>query len=309
MQANRLSDSTTVSVRSVDRSQMQPNRISQASSQLTPPSATPSNSTVDTEPLFAQIQTNLQSLHKALRAAKSSAEIDPPLLLSPLKTLLLTCRTVSETATPIDSTLLTLTEDAKHRLSDSLVALMSTTKSFSLKEQGVTPLDVDRHLQSVAACVESLHLVVTTPPALADPLFVENIKDFIHVKTDASIEAVQGLLAVLRTVTPGNAGGVLSAGVVPRLLAISEGVDELLGGVFGVVSRAEVFGVERGVLERCLEELDRAKAGLEDVGGELAAGWVSGGGEAEVRVVKRNVGTAAYAVVRGMKEFCDLFGV
>ncbi|KAJ3046923.1 hypothetical protein HDU99_009643, partial [Rhizoclosmatium hyalinum] len=171
MQANRLSDSTTVSVRSVDRSQMHPNRISQASSQLTPPSATPSNSTVDTEPLFAQIQTNLQSLHKALRAAKSSAEIDPPLLLSPLKTLLLTCRTVSETATPIDSTLLTLTEDAKHRLSDSLVALMSTTKSFSLKEQGVTPLDVDRHLQSVAACVESLHLVVTTPPALADPLF------------------------------------------------------------------------------------------------------------------------------------------
>ncbi|ORY37013.1 hypothetical protein BCR33DRAFT_468203 [Rhizoclosmatium globosum] len=41
MQANRLSDSTTVSVRSVDRSQMHPNRISQASSQLTPPSATP----------------------------------------------------------------------------------------------------------------------------------------------------------------------------------------------------------------------------------------------------------------------------
>ena len=76
-----------------------------------------------------------------------------------------------------------------------------------------------------------------------------------------------------------------------------------------MLQNARLFGVDQMQVEQAIVGLDAGKVVLEDMAGSLNASAVAGVGNEDSRNVKHKVGTAAYALVKSMKEFCDILGV
>ncbi|KAJ3206216.1 hypothetical protein HDU82_004652 [Entophlyctis luteolus] len=146
---------------------------------------------------------------------------------------------------------------------------------------------------------------LNAPPNVIDidAAFVAETKTYINDKTNLTIQLIQSLLETLRQVTNETIVTTIPQLVVPKILEITQSVDDLISSSDNtVLMHAELFGSNRTNVENVIVALDTAKGNLEELGGGLFSG------KDEARVIKHRIGTAAYALVRSMKEFCDLFG-
>ncbi|KAI9331732.1 hypothetical protein BDR26DRAFT_869958 [Obelidium mucronatum] len=334
--------------------------------------------------LITQFYKHIQSLLTVVRQAaaivpsSSSQPRDATAILLPLKQILITCRSISETAQlppppppppPSSSTinmddLLDTLDSRKQALSESLVLLMSATKAFALQDHDSQDpkssssgslADVERECAGVCSDVDSIKAVLvmnttnaqpssatttTVPPRQSPaPQFPESTTTttttttrlWIQDKTNTTIQSIQGLLQVLRTITVETVqAGIVPTSIVPQILQITESVDELIGNSnSSVLARVAADNnttsttstvITQESIEHIIFELDSAKNVLQDLGSKVFAGYRGGSGvngwgeseedgELEVKAVKHRIGTAAYALVKSMKEFCDLFGV
>ncbi|KAJ3026208.1 UNVERIFIED_CONTAM: hypothetical protein HDU68_006012 [Siphonaria sp. JEL0065] len=288
------------------------------------------------------LQVVRQCAHQKLGQPKDTTQI-----LLPLKKILVTCRSISETALPASPEFLDTLDARKQSLSESLVLLMGATKRFALEEESsavsVSVADVERECAGVCADVDALKAVLILSVNTVEEnqqqqqeeqrqqellqqqqqqqQFAESTKTWIQEKTNSTIQSIQGLLQVLREITVDNVrAGIVPDVIVPKVLEITDGVDELISSSDpSVLATIGVFGCTKEIVEEVVLALDGSKGVLEELGGGLIGyrggsgvnGWGESDedGEVEVRALKHKIWTASYDLVRSMKEFCDLFGV
>ncbi|KAJ3404873.1 hypothetical protein HDU80_002227 [Chytriomyces hyalinus] len=293
---------------------------------------------MDDNASYDEIKGPVTAFHELLdnltRIVRSVPRAEPPAILLPLKQVLLTCRQVSETASlPLsfeDAATIDrkeqMLDNSKQNLSESLVGLMDVVKRFAIGglsngQIGVTEVEreifrVRGVMNQVVDCVRGVAEyppMPTTPPTPFNPdqKYVEETRNSINQQTTGTVQAIQSLLGVLRTMNDANMASLLQTAIVPQILTISTAIDHLISSSdSGILQRAHLFGCEPIRVEDVIVGLDSAKAALEEMGSGLVNNSSIGAVAAEdSRVVKHKVGTAAYAVVKSMKEFCDILGV
>ncbi|KAJ3245405.1 hypothetical protein HDU78_009278 [Chytriomyces hyalinus] len=293
---------------------------------------------MDDNASYDEIKGPVTAFHELLdnltRIVRSVPRAEPPAILLPLKQVLLTCRQVSETASlPLsfeDAATIDrkqqMLDASKQNLSESLVGLMDVVKRFAiggLSNGQIGVAEVEREIfhvrgvmNQVVDCVRGVvenPPMPTTPPTLfnADQKYVEETRNSINQQTTGTVQAIQSLLGVLRTMNNANMASLLRTAIVPQILTISTAIDHLISSSdSGILQRAHLFGCEPIRVEDVIVGLDSAKAALEEMGSGLVNnGGVGAVAEEDSRVVKHKVGTAAYALVKSMKEFCDILGV
>ncbi|KAI8621781.1 hypothetical protein BC830DRAFT_111476 [Chytriomyces sp. MP71] len=236
---------------------------------------------------------------------------------------------------------------AKHNMSENLARLMDVTKRFALANGGAAAGDVEREVGfvrvSMGRIVESVKgasvatvaspvpsnapttvaqgaaymtpMTVSSVVAAVDTersvaSYVEETRNSLNQQTTAIVSAIQALLQVLRSITAENMRSLLSGSVVPQILSIGTTIEHLItASDTSILKNAALFGCERGLVESAIVSLDGAKVQLEVMGGSLNSSVNTVGGDEDVRLVKHRVGTAAFALVKSMKEFCDVIGV
>ncbi|KAI8825422.1 hypothetical protein BJ741DRAFT_632238 [Chytriomyces cf. hyalinus JEL632] len=293
---------------------------------------------MDDNASYDEIKGPVTAFHELLdnltRIVRSVPRAEPPAILLPLKQVLLTCRQVSETASlPLsfeDAATIDrkqqMLDASKQNLSESLVGLMDVVKRFAtggLSNGQIGAPDVEREIfhvrgvmNQVVDCVRGVAEnppMPTTPPTLFNPdqKYVEETRNSINQQTTGTVQAIQSLLGVLRTMNNANMASLLRTAIVPQILTISTAIDHLISSSdSGILQRAHLFGCEPIRVEDVIVGLDSAKAALEEMGSGLVNnGSIGVVAEEDSRVVKHKVGTAAYTLVKSMKEFCDILGV